>query len=265
MIDDLAFVSRVIRLERTGSTNDDLRRLAAAGAPEGTVVIAGAQDAGRGRLGRAWHSAPGLGLYLSVLLRPRRPVAEAPRWALAAAAAGAEACEDLGVRGVEVKWPNDLLLDDRKLAGFLSEMRALPDGSTELVLGAGFNVAHRAEDFPAELGPFATSLALALGGEAPARERVAESFLSRLASFAPALAEGRFDEVAARWSARAPRAAGARVRVRDPDGDYEAVTRGLAPDGALRVERDDGTRATLHSVDVLVSWETGHAAGGGCR
>jgi BirA family biotin operon repressor/biotin-[acetyl-CoA-carboxylase] ligase len=265
VIEDLPFVSRVVRLERTGSTNDDLRSLAAAGAPEGTVVIAREQDAGRGRLGRAWHSPPGLGLYLSVLLRPRRPVAEAPRWALAAAAAGAEACEDLGVPGVEVKWPNDLLLDDRKLAGFLAETRTLPDGSTELVLGAGFNVAHREEDFPPELRPIATSLAIARGGVSPGLEATAEAFLSRLSSCAPVLAEGRFDEIAARWSARAPRATGARVRVRDAHGDYEAVTRGLAPDGALRVERDDGRRATLHSGDVVLRWETGHAARGGCR
>lgn len=265
MIENVPFVARVVRLERTGSTNDDLRRLAGEGAPEGTVVVAGAQDAGRGRLGRAWHSPPGAGLYLSVLLRPRRSAAEAPRWALAAAAAGAEACEDLGVPGVEVKWPNDLLWGDRKLAGFLAEMRTLPDGSAELVLGAGFNVAHCEEDFPPELRPFATSLALARGGEAPDRERVAEAFLARLASFAPALAAGSFDEVAARWSARAPRASGARVRVKDARGEYEATTRGLAPDGALCVEHDDGTRATLHSGDVLLRWETGHAARGGCR
>jgi BirA family biotin operon repressor/biotin-[acetyl-CoA-carboxylase] ligase len=265
VIEDLRFVARVVRVDRTGSTNEDLRRLAAEGAPEGTVVLARAQDAGRGRLGRAWHSPEGLGVYLSLLLRPRRPAAEAPRWALAAAAAGAEACEDVGLAGVEVKWPNDLLHAGRKLAGFLAEMRTLPGGTTELVLGAGFNVAQRAEDFPPELRPTATSIALARGGEPPAVEAIAEAFLARLASFAPGLAEGRFEEVAARWSARAPRACGWRVRVTLGSATFEATTRGLAPDGGLVVERDDGGRATLHSGDSGLDWETGHAARGGCR
>lgn len=265
MIEDLAFVTRVVRLDRTGSTNEDLRRLAAGGAPEGTVVLARAQEAGRGRFGRSWHSPPGLGLYLSVLLRPRRPASEAPRWALAAAAAGAEALEDLGLPGVEVKWPNDLLHGGRKLGGFLAEMRSLPGGSTELVLGAGFNLAHREEDFPEELRGIATSVALARGGEAPGAEPVARAFLSRLASFSAGLAEGRFDAVLARWTARAPRASGARVRVSIGTATFAATTRGLAPDGGLVVERDDGGRATLHSGDSGLIWETAHAAGGGRR
>jgi BirA family biotin operon repressor/biotin-[acetyl-CoA-carboxylase] ligase len=264
VIEDLAFVTRVVRLDRTGSTNEDLRRLAAGGAPEGTVVLARAQEAGRGRFGRSWHSPPGLGLYLSVLLRPRLG-GRAARWALAAAAAGAEGLEDLGLPGVEVKWPNDLLHGGRKLGGFLAEMRALPGGSTELVLGAGFNLAHRDEDFPEALRGVATSVALARGGEAPGAESVARAFLSRLASFSAGLGEGRFDEVLARWTARAPRASGARVRVSIGTETFTATTRGLAPDGGLVVERDDGGRATLHSGDSGLIWETGHAAGGGRR
>lgn len=264
MIERVPLVTRVVRLDRTGSTNEALRRLAAAGAPPGTVVLARAQDAGRGRLGRSWHSPPGLGLYLSILLRPRRPASEAPRWALAAAAAGCEALEDLGLPGVEVKWPNDLLSGGRKVAGFLAEMRTLP-GSTELVLGAGFNVAHREEDFPPELRAVATSIALERNGAAPDVEAVGEAFLERLRSFEPDLARGRFDEVAARWAARAPRASGATVRVTLGGESFDATTRGLAADGGLVVERRDGRRATLHSGDSGLDWGAGHAARGGRR
>ena len=115
------FVRQLIVEERVGSTNDRIRELAATGAEEGTVVIAESQSRGRGRLGRSWLSRPGLGLYLSVLFRPRAPIPELTRWTLAAAVAACAACRQVGGCKVEIDWPNDLVHDGRKLGGLLAD------------------------------------------------------------------------------------------------------------------------------------------------
>jgi BirA family transcriptional regulator, biotin operon repressor / biotin---[acetyl-CoA-carboxylase] ligase len=134
-----------LHLRRTGSTNDRARRLAAAGAPHGTLVTAAEQTAGRGRQGRAWAAPPGRALLLSLVLRD--PPALLP---LAAAVAVAETAEAVGGRGVtaRIKWPNDVLVDGRKVAGILAEARPQEGWA---VLGIGLNVAVRLEDLPAEL------------------------------------------------------------------------------------------------------------------
>lgn len=130
-----------VRIEgtpETRSTNDDARALARDGAPEGTVVLANSQTAGRGRLGRVWASPEG-GVYLSAILRPGVTPAEAPSLALAAALGAARGLERLGAK-VQLKWPNDLLVDGSKLAGVLLEMSAEADRVDWLVIGLGVNV-----------------------------------------------------------------------------------------------------------------------------
>lgn len=230
-------VARVVVLGETGSTNADLRRLADAGALAGTVVVAASQTAGRGRLGRTWHSPAGSGLYLSVLLRSRRPAAEAGRFTLAAATAGAEACARAGAGEVRVKWPNDLHWRGRKVAGFLAEARAQGD-AREIVLGAGFNVGPLPSSFPAEIP--AASLREA-GARDLTREDLAESFLEGFLGFASELERGRWEAVARRFLDRAAGVEGGRVRVDPGAGPWEGTTRGIDDFGALRVERDDGT------------------------
>ena len=133
--------------ERLTSTSDRLKDLAQAGAPEGTVVIALEQTRGRGRRGRRWHSPPGKGLYVSVLLRPGGPAAEAGWHAVAAALAVARTLERLGVPSLTVKPPNDVLAGGRKIAGVLIEPR-IGGGEIEFVVaGIGVNVRHTPEDF----------------------------------------------------------------------------------------------------------------------
>lgn len=148
----------------TGSTNNVALRLAEKGAPQGTVVLADTQSAGRGRRGRPWHSIPGKGIYFSLLLRPPGiSPAEAAPATLAAAASAARLLRALTGVQVLIKWPNDLLVCPKKVGGILTEARADRQELRYLVLGMGLNVSHQAEDFPAGLRESATSLYLESG------------------------------------------------------------------------------------------------------
>jgi BirA family biotin operon repressor/biotin-[acetyl-CoA-carboxylase] ligase len=132
--------------EVTESTNAAAVELARSGAPEWTIVAAGHQTAGRGRLGRTWESRPGSSLLFSIVLRPGLPPEVAQLIPLLAGAAMVSACENVGAAGVRCKWPNDLLLDDRKVGGILSEA-AVHDGGIEyVVLGVGVNLGAAPED-----------------------------------------------------------------------------------------------------------------------
>lgn len=146
-----------------GSTNAAAITLAERGAPEGTVVVAEEQTKGRGRLGRHWHSPAGLGIWSSVVLRPEVSPAQAGGLSLLAALAFAETVEsELGLE-VQLKWPNDGLINRRKVCGVLVELSAEVDRVHFAICGVGINVAHTAKDFPSALRKTAGSLAIARG------------------------------------------------------------------------------------------------------
>jgi BirA family biotin operon repressor/biotin-[acetyl-CoA-carboxylase] ligase len=158
---------------RTGSTNADLLSHALAGGPEGEVLVAELQTAGRGRLGRAWVSPAGAGLTFSVLLRPRGVPQSAWGWLpLLAGVAAARAVREVAGVSATLKWPNDVLAGERKLAGILAENR-----EQAVVLGLGLNVWHRHDELPL---PAATSLALEGTPEHRARERLLACLLGEL-------------------------------------------------------------------------------------
>ena len=167
---------RVYRYETVGSTNTELMALARQGAAEGTVVLAGQQTAGRGRMGRSFQSPAGLGLWMSVLLRPTCPPERLPPVTALTAAACAGAIREVRGAEVGVKWPNDLVLDGRKLCGILTELESGGEGLA-LVIGIGLNVSQRREDFPPELRETAGSLAMLTGREVP-REALAGAILA---------------------------------------------------------------------------------------
>jgi BirA family biotin operon repressor/biotin-[acetyl-CoA-carboxylase] ligase len=132
-------------LDECGSTNDEAAAWARAGAPEGAVVIAGAQTRGRGRLGRAWHSPPGAALYFSTVLRPKLPLQKLPPLTLAVGVALAEAVTAFDVPA-RLKWPNDVLVGGRKLAGILTESATQGGRLEHVIVGIGVNL--RFEEFP---------------------------------------------------------------------------------------------------------------------
>ncbi|HET7226104.1 MAG TPA: biotin--[acetyl-CoA-carboxylase] ligase [Candidatus Eisenbacteria bacterium] len=236
-----------------GSTNDVAWEALAAGAPEGVAVTADVQSAGRGRLGRAWHTAPGLGLAFSVALRQgcdRRTAGTLP---LVAGLALARALERCGAHP-DLKWPNDLLLGGRKLAGILCESRRLPRGVDAVVIGVGVNVAQREADFPPALRATATSLARE--GVTAAREQVAAQFCNALEPLWAEHEEGGRAQVLAAWTARAA-FWGAPVVVTTPAGAVHGVARGLTPEGGLTLELAGGREQVVLAGDV--EWPAGRA------
>jgi BirA family biotin operon repressor/biotin-[acetyl-CoA-carboxylase] ligase len=252
------FVGALVLLDSVPSTNDAARDLAAEGAAAGTVVVAEHQTAGRGRMGRVWHSPRGLGLFVSVLFRPTAPADELTRWTLGAAVAACEACRREAGVAVEIEWPNDLVWRGRKLGGVLAEMRTAGRTPTHLIIGAGLNVGQAIADFPDELSSMATSLRLARGGSMPSREPLLAAYLRELGGIAAALGRDAWGGVAERWEALAPRARGQRVRVtpcKGQAGAYEGVTIGLDDEGALRVQRRDGSVVSIRLVESVVPLE----------
>jgi len=234
---------------RLASTNTTLRELAVAGARDGTVVVADEQTAGRGRHGRSWHSPAGAGLYVSLLVRPRLDGREVQTLTLAAAVAVAETLGGLGVAGVEIKWPNDVLVRGRKVSGVLTEASFLEGRLDWAVVGIGVNLTDAA--VPPDAATRATSLAAE--GVATTNVGLLGLLLEPFGRWYVALLERGPAEVIARWEALAPMARGAAVTVDDGREVYEAVTEGVTPAGHLRVcRRVDGRVAELSAADVTL-------------
>jgi BirA family biotin operon repressor/biotin-[acetyl-CoA-carboxylase] ligase len=216
--------------QTVGSTND-----VAAPLPVGSVVVADAQTGGRGRRGHTWFSPPRAGLYVSVVLAPATARVDPQRattlLTLAAGVALAEGVEAATGLAVNLKWPNDLLVSRRKLAGILAENH----GDT-VVLGYGINVAATA--FPPELGDRATSLESELGREVD-RDQVLAATLAALERRYDDLVDGRFDAILDAWRRLAPGASGARVAWTTTAGAESGVTAGIDEHGALLVRVAD--------------------------
>ena len=223
-----------------GSTNDiaaTLAQSASTGDVEGAVVIADAQTAGRGRRGRDWLSPPGGGLYVSLVLTPGRAPVDGPRatalLTLAAGVALAEAVETATGLGVDVKWPNDLHVSGRKLAGILAEAASGQSGTPPIVLGYGVNLGPMA--YPPDLRDRATSLESELGRPVD-RILVFIETLAAMARRYDDLLNGRFDAILDAWRAKAPASVGARVSWTTASGPRDGVTAGLDDQGALLVK-----------------------------
>lgn len=239
--------SRVVWHSETGSTNADAAALAEAGAPEGVVVLADQQTAGRGRLGRSWSSPPGAGIYASVLLRPDPRAARL--LSIAAGVAIAEAIEGVTGLAPALKWPNDVYLGGReahaarKVAGILAE-GGMSGGEAWVVVGFGINV------LPATLPPHlprATSLETELGRPVDRGELLA-SCLARLAQRYRDLQDGRRASVLDAWRSRAASTFGRRVEWDDGGIALAGVAADLDDDGGLIVE-------TVAGVARIVSGE----------
>jgi BirA family biotin operon repressor/biotin-[acetyl-CoA-carboxylase] ligase len=256
--DRAAFTQRLRtrRLGRTliaraeaGSTNDVAWEALAQGAGEGVTVIADRQTLGRGREGRRWHQAPGRGLAMSVgLLRGCGPAA-AGILPLGVGLALSRALERLGV-ATRLKWPNDLLAGVRKISGILCESRRVPLGDA-VVIGVGVNVAEQLDDFPAELRPSATSLAME--GCRVSREVVAAEVLNELEPLWRALEEGGEASILAAWRARAA-FWGQPVTVRTPSGPLQGIARDLDASGGLILRLEGGREVTALAGDLEVAW-----------
>ncbi|HYY98930.1 MAG TPA: biotin--[acetyl-CoA-carboxylase] ligase [Pyrinomonadaceae bacterium] len=247
------FTPTILRFDSLPSTNTEAARQASLGAREGLCVVAREQTAGRGRRERAWASPKDAGLYFSVVLRPRTDAREWPLITLAAAVAVRDALEEACALRADIKWPNDLLASGRKLCGILAETAEGAAGRA-VVLGIGLNLTNRA--FPAEILEAATSVEEQTG-RANDPERLLAALTRQLARRYEELhARGGASLILGEWEARSTYAHGRRVRVALAGETFGGVTRGLEPDGALRVETDDGRVRVVRAGDVTALRQT---------
>jgi BirA family biotin operon repressor/biotin-[acetyl-CoA-carboxylase] ligase len=241
---------RLVCCKETGSTNADAFRIAEAGAPEGTVVMADRQNSGKGRLGRRWESPAGVNLYCSVILRPPIPPHEAPQLTFLSAVATARAIQVTTGLQPAIKWPNDLLLNGRKVAGLLNEMNAETDQVGFVILGIGVNLNMRAEQFPDDVRTPATSLMLESGAMV-SRQAFTMSLLQQLdQEYARFLQDG-FSPVREEW-AHYCNAYGREVQVDLGLSRIQGPFAGIDHDGALLLRLPDGSLERILSGDVTV-------------
>jgi BirA family biotin operon repressor/biotin-[acetyl-CoA-carboxylase] ligase len=243
-------------LENTDSTNRVAQELARGGAAHGTTVLAESQSAGRGRLGRTFFSPARVNHYGSSLLRPPVTTANAPPFILASALAVSEAiAQTLGDdAGVEIKWPNDVLLGGRKTSGILMELSAEATRVLFLVLGIGVNLNVDPAEFPSEFRATATSLS-AWCGRRIDRIAFAQRLYNELEPVLDTCAERGFEPLRARFEKRF-RMRGRPVTVVELDGTrLRGVAEDVAADGALLLRRDDGERMRVVAGDVTLAKE----------
>ncbi|MFN2512564.1 MAG: biotin--[acetyl-CoA-carboxylase] ligase [Pyrinomonadaceae bacterium] len=240
-------VPQILRFDSLPSTNLEAARRAIAGAAEGLCVVASEQTAGRGRLERQWISPKDAGLYFSVVLRPRIHQSSWPLITLAAAIAVHDALLEAYSLKTDVKWPNDILSNNRKLCGILAETVDTTIGRA-VVLGIGINLTSSA--FPAEVQEIATSVQVETG-KVPDLEIILRNLIIELERRYVMLqsADGG-EEIRRDWSLRSSYARGKRVRVANGQEVLEGMTRGLESDGALRVETDESQIRIIRAGDV---------------
>ena len=226
--------------EQVDSTNAALARLLKKGAVEGTVVVADAQTAGKGRVGKPWFSPPGMNLYLSALLKPAIPVTDAHFYTLIGSLAIADACEFYEVKA-QVKWPNDVLVDDKKIGGVLAELQVIGGRVDSLIVGVGVNVnisRNTMNHLYGEVAAGAISLCEALGHTVDRNAlaaRVLENLERRHLHF---LAYGK-QPLIAEWRSRS--FLGRRVTIHEGKIRIEGIALNLDAEGCLTVTLDDGS------------------------
>jgi BirA family biotin operon repressor/biotin-[acetyl-CoA-carboxylase] ligase len=242
-------VGRTIRyFDSLDSTNVRAWQLGEEGAPEGTVVVADSQSAGKGRLGRFWTSPPGVNLYLSLLLRPPLPPRDAPQLTFLSALAVARAVEAASGLRPTVKWPNDILLDGAKVAGLLNEMNAETERINFLVLGIGVNLNMAAAQFPTQLRYPATSLLLATG-RAVSRLHFCRLLLEELDRLYRLYLEEGFTPIRAGWEGYFA-LVGKQVSVDCTSHTIDGTVTGIDQDGALLLRLPAGGSERILAGDV---------------
>ena len=234
---------------QVGSTNDVAFQLAQEGVAEGTVVLSEEQTSGRGRLGRHWVSEKHLGIYMSLILRPRLTPGRAPLLNLAVAVAASRAIEQTSGLTADIKWPNDILINGKKCCGILTEMNADLDQIKYLVMGIGINVNHAV--FPKALQAQASSLFLE-GGRRFSRIEILLALLKNLEDIYLEFQEKGGEVVLKQWMQRSSFSHGKEVSVDVSDRQVHGTTLGLGGDGALRVRLGDGHIEEIMTGDVVV-------------
>ncbi|NLL77626.1 MAG: biotin--[acetyl-CoA-carboxylase] ligase [Clostridiales bacterium] len=235
--------------EETGSTNIDAKRLAEEGAPHGTVVVADKQNAGRGRRGRVWQSPSGKDIYFTLLLRPDFEPDKAAALTLVMALSVAQAVEGSCAVQAGIKWPNDIVVNGKKVCGILTEMNVEPGYIQYVVIGVGINV--NLEDFPEEIVKTATSLLLESKAEWPRAELLQSVLKCFEDNYEKFLRTHDLTDIKEEYTKHLVNC-NREVRVLDPKGEFEGIARGINAAGELLVETEKDKIVEVYAGEVSV-------------
>ncbi len=235
---------------QTTSTNDVIEKMAIDGVPEGVVVFAESQTKGRGRLGRIWHSPPGKGLWFSILLRPALHPKMAMQLTIAAATATRRAISQFTNIPAIIKWPNDIILNGKKVAGILNEINAEMDRIKYAILGVGINANNDVEDLPEELREVATSIKIQTGQKTN-RSELAASILEELDAEYGKIKECKFNIIADEWT-QFCETIGKQVTIHVGDRTIHGRAESVDADGCLLVRKTHGHLERVVGGDVIL-------------
>jgi BirA family transcriptional regulator, biotin operon repressor / biotin---[acetyl-CoA-carboxylase] ligase len=237
--------------ESVDSTQKIAKTLSYENAPEGTVVIAEEQLSGRGRIGRNWHSPKYTGVWMSLIIRPNIPLPKAPQLTLITAVAVAQAIEETTGLSPQIKWPNDILINGKKVTGILTELQAESDQIFALIIGIGMNVNQKKEDFPEEIQEIATSLAIEEGKKV-SRANVIRSIFTNLEKLYLLYMENGFTPIKLLWESYAI-SIGKMIVARTLTENIHGRALGITDDGVLMIEDLSGTVHHVYSADIDIS------------
>lgn len=239
----------IVRLDETDSTNTQALNLALEGCDEGTVVTAREQHQGRGRLTRTWFSPPGMGLYVSVVLYPSISLTQVPRVTLMTAVAAVEAIKEAAGLQADIKWPNDLLLNNKKVCGILTEMHYRDQAAPIVIVGIGINVNTPAEMFPPEIQDIAASL-FAITGEEVDKEKLFQSFISQLDRYYALLVNDNFSEIINKWRASST-IVGRKVTTHQDGMELLGEVTGVDDNGILILKDEQGNNHAIIGGEIF--------------
>jgi BirA family biotin operon repressor/biotin-[acetyl-CoA-carboxylase] ligase len=238
----------ILCFAKIDSTNEAAKRVAITGAPEGTVVVADQQEHGKGRLDRHWVSSPAVGLWFSIILRPDLQPAQAVQSTFVSAIAVCKVLRKATGLPFSIKWPNDILVQNRKVCGILTELSAELERINYIVVGIGLNVNQQKEDFPLEIREKATSLLLASGRSFNRAELLRNILLEYEEQYQSYLHKG-FGWVLQIWR-ELNSTLGKEVLVNTREGSFTGVAEDINEDGCLVVKKHSGAREVLIAGDV---------------
>ncbi|WP_066312945.1 biotin--[acetyl-CoA-carboxylase] ligase [Bacillus sp. FJAT-29814] len=246
---ETSFIGRNIHYEETvDSTQKIAHGLASEGVPEGTVVLAEEQLLGKGRMNRKWHSPKFTGVWMSLILRPNIPLTRSPQLTLLTAVAIVQAIEEVTELKPEIKWPNDILIQGKKITGILTELQAEADRIHSIIIGIGINVNQQGVDFPEELRETATSLFIEAGGII-SRAGLIRSIFKHFEKLYMLYLEQGFLPVKLLWESYAV-SIGKNLKARTLTDVIEGKALGITDDGVLKIEDQTGTIHHVYSADI---------------
>jgi len=245
------FGKEIISYKKVDSTNDIAYALAEKGVKEGVVILAEEQSGGKGRHGRRWVSPSRGGIYMSCILRPKIAPNEIPRITLLAAVAAARAIRDITSLDVAIKWPNDIMIDGKKICGILTEMKAEQDRVNFIILGIGINVNTPLKQLPKGSASLKDELHRRGVKVAVSRVDLTKKILERFEECYNLMQHKGFDPIIDAWKSLSAML-GSRVRISLPNRAFEALAHDINPDGALIVRLDSGVLEKVSSGDVAM-------------